>query len=45
MQINDIQNLLKEVNYPGFSRDIVSFGMVDDVPEDWHEFLSLTNHN
>ena len=27
----EIQNILKEVNYPGFSRDIVSFGMVKDI--------------
>ena len=26
-----IKNLLKEINYPGFSRDIVSFGMVKNV--------------
>jgi ATP-binding protein involved in chromosome partitioning len=27
----DIQNALKSVKYPGFSRDIVSFGLVKDV--------------
>ena len=27
----EIQNILKGVNYPGFSRDIVSFGMVNDI--------------
>ena len=27
----DLLEFLKEVNYPGFSRDIVSFGMVKDV--------------
>ena len=26
-----IQNILKQVNYPGFSRDIVSFGMVQNI--------------
>ena len=31
MEIKDIQNILKEVNYPGFSRDIVSFGMVKNI--------------
>ncbi len=31
MQVNDIKNILKEVNYPGFSRDIVSFGMVKNI--------------
>lgn len=28
---NDIMKLLEQVNYPGFSRNIVSFGMVGDV--------------
>ena len=27
----DIQNALKTVNYPGYSRDIVSFGMVKEI--------------
>ena len=27
----EIQNILKGVNYPGFSRDIVSFGMVKNI--------------
>ena len=27
----EIQNIMKEVNYPGFRRDIVSFGMVKDI--------------
>ena len=27
----DIQNALKAVKYPGFSRDIVSFGLVKDI--------------
>ena len=31
MTREEIQNVLKEVNYPGFSRDIVSFGMVKDI--------------
>ena len=31
MQVNEIKNILKEVNYPGFSRDIVSFGMVKNI--------------
>ena len=34
MNNNQILELLKSVNYPGFSRDIVSFGMVDDVKID-----------
>ena len=31
ISIEEINNLLKEINYPGFSRDIVSFGMVKNV--------------
>ena len=31
MNKEKILNLLKNINYPGFSRDIVSFGMVDEV--------------
>ena len=27
----DIQKILKGINYPGFSRDIVSFGMVKSI--------------
>ena len=27
----EVQNIMKKVNYPGFSRDIVSFGMVKDI--------------
>ncbi len=31
MTIDEIRELLKEVKYPGFSRDIVSFGIVKDI--------------
>ena len=31
MNSNDITNLLKEVKFPGFSRNIVSFGMVKNI--------------
>ena len=31
MNKEKILELLKTINYPGFSRDIVSFGMVDKV--------------
>lgn len=31
MTREEIQNILKKVNYPGFSRDIISFGMVKDI--------------
>ena len=28
---DDIQNALKAVKYPGYSRDIVSFGLIKDI--------------
>ncbi len=28
---DDIQNALKSVKYPGYSRDIVSFGLIKDI--------------
>ena len=31
MNPQEIYDLLKEIKYPGFSRDIVSFGIVDDL--------------
>ena len=31
MDKNQILELLKTVKYPGFNRDIVSFGMVKDI--------------
>lgn len=34
MNKQEILNLLKEINYPGFSRDIVSFGMIENVEVD-----------
>ena len=34
MTIDEIRDLLKEVKYPGFSRDIVSFGVVKDISLD-----------
>ncbi len=34
MDKNQVLELLKSVNYPGFSRDIVSFGMLEDVTLD-----------
>ena len=30
MDKNQILDQLKQINYPGFNRDIVSFGMVKD---------------
>ena len=34
-----IANLLKEVNYPGFSRDIISFGIVKDIDDSGKEIV------
>ncbi|MEA1882352.1 MAG: Mrp/NBP35 family ATP-binding protein [Candidatus Marinimicrobia bacterium] len=34
MDKKQVLELLKSVNYPGFNRDIISFGMVDDVAID-----------
>jgi ATP-binding protein involved in chromosome partitioning len=31
MTKNEINDILKKINYPGFSRDIVSFGMVKEI--------------
>ncbi|MCH8067924.1 MAG: Mrp/NBP35 family ATP-binding protein [Candidatus Marinimicrobia bacterium] len=39
MTENDILNILKKVKYPGFSRDIVSFGIVKDI---WIEDTSIS---
>ncbi|MBC8345807.1 MAG: Mrp/NBP35 family ATP-binding protein [Candidatus Marinimicrobia bacterium] len=48
MNKNKILELLKTVNYPGFSRDIVSFGMVDDISLDGNSIeirLKITTQN
>ena len=34
MDKNKVNELLSKINYPGFSRDIVSFGMVNDIQID-----------
>ncbi len=39
----EIIEQLKEVNYPGFSRDIVSFGIVNDVVVEENEILVIVN--
>tara|TARA_B000000441_G_scaffold114401_1_gene85546 strand:+ start:863 stop:988 length:126 start_codon:yes stop_codon:yes gene_type:complete len=31
MNKDNILDLLKKITYPGFSRDIVSFGMIKDI--------------
>ena len=42
MTQEEIRNIMKEVNYPGFSRDIVSFGMVKDISvQDGHVDINL----
>ncbi len=48
MNKNKILELLKTINYPGFSRDIVSFGMVDNVSIDGDTInveLKITTQN
>ena len=39
----EIVNQLKEINYPGFSRDIVSFGIVNDIVVDENKILVIIN--
>ncbi|MBH51508.1 MAG: chromosome partitioning protein [Candidatus Marinimicrobia bacterium] len=34
MEKNKVKELLSQINYPGFNRDIVSFGMVDKIQID-----------
>lgn len=34
MNKQDVLDLLKTIKYPGFSRDIVSFGMIDNITVD-----------
>ena len=31
MDKNKVKELLSKINYPGFNRDIISFGMVKDI--------------
>ena len=48
MNKNQILSYLKSVNYPGFSRDIVSFGMVKDISIEDNivtVFLNITSQN
>ena len=40
MNKDNILDLLKKITYPGFSRDIVSFGMIKDIIID-NETVSL----
>ena len=48
MNKNQILEQLKKINYPGFSRDIVSFGMVKEVVIDQNIItiiLSISSSN
>ena len=48
MDKNQILEKLKTVNYPGFNRDIVSFGMIKDIVIDHKTitlFLSISSSN
>ena len=48
MDKNQILEQLKKINYPGFSRDIVSFGMVKEVVIDQNIItiiLSISSSN
>ncbi len=45
MTQNEINDILKQINYPGFSRDIVSFGMVKKISISDTEILIALNIN
>ena len=48
MTPDEIKERLKQVKYPGFSRDIVSFGIVREIEADEHRTqvrLALATHN
>ena len=48
MDKNQILELLKTVKYPGFNRDIVSFGMVKDIEvkeNDVKIYLNISSQN
>ena len=49
MDKNQILEQLKKINYPGFSRDIVSFGIVKDIIIDNQDsvkiLLSINTNN
>ncbi len=48
MDKNKVNKLLSKINYPGFSRDIVSFGMVDNIQIDSDNViinLKITSQN
>ena len=48
MNKESINKLLSEIKYPGFSRDIISFGILKDIIIDDHNiqlFLSINTEN
>jgi len=48
MDKNKVKDLLSKINYPGFNRDIISFGMVKDIQiksENVSIYLKITSQN
>ena len=48
MNKNEVKEILANINYPGFNRDIVSFGMVSGIEVKSDEvkiILSITSQN
>jgi len=48
MDKNKVRELLSKINYPGFNRDIISFGMVKDIQiksENINIYLKITSQN
>ena len=48
MDKNKVKELLSKINYPGFNRDIISFGMVKDIQiksENVSIYLKITSQN
>ena len=48
MDKNKVKELLSKINYPGFNRDIISFGMVKDIQiksENVNIYLKITSQN
>ena len=48
MDKNKVKEILSKINYPGFNRDIISFGMVSGIEIDAEEItinLSITSQN
>ena len=48
MDKNKVKELLSKINYPGFNRDIISFGMVNDIQIETENviiYLKITSQN